>query len=83
MRFHPTPLCGEDAVAILASGSERTSFRSIGAARVKRKPLGGAIVKSKGLLRMEGAAWGPGLPLFLAVTVTLGLESLQRRSSLR
>jgi hypothetical protein len=31
----------------------------------------------------EGASWQPGLPLFVACALTLGLESLQHRSSLR
>ena len=35
------------------------------------------------LLSVEGAAWGPGLPLFFACVLTLGLESLQHRSLLR
>jgi hypothetical protein len=35
------------------------------------------------LLSAEGAGLQPGLPLFVACALTLGLESLQRRSSLR
>jgi hypothetical protein len=35
------------------------------------------------ILSVEGAAWGLGLPLFVACSLTLGLESLQRRSPLR
>jgi hypothetical protein len=35
------------------------------------------------LLSVEGAEWRPGLPLFIACALTLGLESLQQRSSLR
>jgi hypothetical protein len=35
------------------------------------------------LLRVEGAVWQPGLPLFLACALTLALESLQHRSQLR
>jgi hypothetical protein len=34
------------------------------------------------VLSAEGVAWQPGLPLFLACTLTLGLESLQHRSLL-
>lgn len=35
------------------------------------------------LLSVEGAGWRPGLPLFLACALTLGLESLPHRSSFR
>jgi hypothetical protein len=35
------------------------------------------------LLSVEGAGWGPGLPLLLACVLTLGLESLQHRSFIR
>jgi len=35
------------------------------------------------LLSVEGAAWEPGLPLFVACALTLGLESLPHRSPLR
>jgi hypothetical protein len=35
------------------------------------------------LLSVEGAEWRPGLPLLLACALTLGLQSLQHRSSLR
>ena len=34
-------------------------------------------------LSVEGAGWGSGLPLFVACALTLGLESLPRRSLLR
>ena len=34
-------------------------------------------------LSVEGAGWGAGLPLFVACALTLGLESLPRRSLLR
>jgi hypothetical protein len=40
-RFHPTPLRVGKIGAILASECTRTISRSIGAARVKRNPLGG------------------------------------------
>ena len=35
------------------------------------------------LLNIEGADWRPGLPLFVACALTLGLESLPHRTSLR
>jgi hypothetical protein len=35
------------------------------------------------LLGIEGADWRPGLPLFVACALTLGLESLPHRSPLR
>jgi hypothetical protein len=35
------------------------------------------------LLSVEGAGWGLGLPLFVACALTLGLESLPHRSSMR
>jgi hypothetical protein len=35
------------------------------------------------LISVESAGWQPGLPLFVACALTLGLESLPRRSSLR
>ena len=35
------------------------------------------------LLSVEGAGWEPGLPLFVACALTLGLESLPHRSPLR
>ena len=35
------------------------------------------------LLGVEGAEWRPGLPLFVACALTLGLESLPHRSPLR
>jgi hypothetical protein len=35
------------------------------------------------LLSVEGAGWQPGLPLFVACALTLGLESLPHRSPLR
>ena len=34
-------------------------------------------------LSAEGTGWGSGLPLFVACALTLGLESLPRRSLLR
>ncbi len=40
-RLHPTPLRVDKIVAILASRCTRTTSRSIGAARVKRRALGG------------------------------------------
>src|SRR5215207_450385 len=44
-RLHPTPLCGDTIVAILAFRCARTRSRSIGAARVKRNPLDGTYIK--------------------------------------
>ena len=35
------------------------------------------------LIGAAGAEWRPGLPLFLACALTLGLESLPHRTSLR
>ena len=35
------------------------------------------------LISVEPAGWQPGLPLFVACALTLGLESLPRRSPLR
>jgi hypothetical protein len=35
------------------------------------------------LLSVEGAEWQPGLPVFVACALTLGLESLPHRSPLR
>jgi hypothetical protein len=35
------------------------------------------------LLIVESAGWRPGLPLFVACALTLGLESLPHRSPLR
>jgi hypothetical protein len=45
-RLQPTPLCGEDAVAILACRCARTISRSISAARLTRKPLDGGHHRS-------------------------------------
>ena len=41
----------------------------------------GAILAQ--LIGAGGAGWRPGLPLFLACALTLGLESLPHRPSLR
>ena len=35
------------------------------------------------LLSVESAGWEPGLPLFVACALTLGIESLPQRSPLR